>query len=355
MNETSYGIDSHKLIYHVGRVDKWLKGGNVYPIYIEAAPAGHCNQRCIFCGLDYVDRAPKLISLACWNRFIKEAGRKGLKSVLFSGEGEPLLNKDISEMVRNTKASGVDAAIASNGTLLTPEISKSCLRHLTWLRISLDAGSPKVYSRIHQVNAKQFDLVVSNVKKAVEIKRKNNYAVTIGVQFLLLKENLKDIGKALDIARRIGVDYFSVKPYSKHPLSVNEAGTQVDYSKLIRLKDSLSSYNTERLKVIVRIGAMKRKLIKKPYGRCLGLPFWAYIDSLGDVYPCSTFLKIKRYCLGNICKEGFGSIWEGKKRREVMARFEKMDATRCRELCRLDEINIYLWKLKHPPAHVNYI
>lgn len=100
---------------------------------------------------------------------------------------------------------------------------------------------------------------------------------------------------------------------------------------------------------------MLRKLKEKPYRRCLGLPFWMYIDSYGDVYPCSTFLGQKEYCMGNICHQSLSQIWNGKQREKIMRKLGRMDARKCRELCRLDEINIYLWNLKHPPPHINFI
>ena len=47
-------IDSHKLMFHVDTVNKWLKGEKFYPIYVEVGPSGACNHRCIFCALDYL-------------------------------------------------------------------------------------------------------------------------------------------------------------------------------------------------------------------------------------------------------------------------------------------------------------
>jgi hypothetical protein len=34
---------------------------------------------------------------------------------------------------------------------------------------------------------------------------------------------------------------------------------------------------------------------------------------------------------------------------------KKLDVSRCRVNCRMDEINRYLWDLKSPPEHVNFI
>jgi GTP 3',8-cyclase len=355
MSGSGYGIDSHKLHYHVDRVNDWLKGKDIYPIYMEVAPAGGCNQRCIFCGLDYTSHRAQFLETATWRKFIKEAASRGLKSVLLSGEGEPLLHPEISEFPLSAAKEGVDVAIATNGSLMTKDISEKVLPYLSWLRVSVDAATEKTYSLVHGVRGGHFRTVVKNLDQAVRIKKKNGYKVTIGAQFLLLNENIKDVKKAAIIAREAGLDYFSVKPYSKHPLSVNEAGTEVDYEGLLKLEGKLKGLSNNDFSVIFRKSAIKRKLSEKPYEKCLGLPFWAYISSWGDVYPCSTFLGLKKYCLGNITRHGFREIWEGGRRESVMKVLNKMDARKCRELCRLDEINAYLWKLKNPPAHVNFI
>jgi hypothetical protein len=60
--------------------------------------------------------------------------------------------------------------------------------------------------------------------------------------------------------------------------------------------------------------------------------------------------------LGNIYKNTFKQIWESEKHKKLL-RFanEKLDSGKCRVNCRMDEVNRYLWELKHPPAHVNFI
>lgn len=56
-----YRIDSHKLIYHVSRVNDWLNGKLIYPIYMEISPIGSCNHRCIFCAYDFIGNPTKAI------------------------------------------------------------------------------------------------------------------------------------------------------------------------------------------------------------------------------------------------------------------------------------------------------
>jgi molybdenum cofactor biosynthesis enzyme MoaA len=97
-----FGIDSHKLVYHPTRLSDWLKGEDIYPIYIEVSPIGACNHRCTFCALDYMEYTPHFIEKELLKERLSEMGRLGVKSIMFAGEGEPLLYKDIGEIINHT-------------------------------------------------------------------------------------------------------------------------------------------------------------------------------------------------------------------------------------------------------------
>ena len=122
-----FRIDSHKLMYHVDRVNDWLSGGNIYPIYMEVSPIGACNHRCTYCGLDYMEYQPRYLDPAILKARLTEMGSLGLKSIMYAGEGEPFLHKDITNIINHTKASGIDVAITSNGVLFTKKIIEAAL------------------------------------------------------------------------------------------------------------------------------------------------------------------------------------------------------------------------------------
>ena len=94
-----YRIDSHKLIYHVDRVHDWMKGKDIVPIYMEISPCGSCNHRCIFCALDYLGYDPVFLRTDVLKKFIFDISRSGVKSLMYAGEGEPLLHKDIVSLI----------------------------------------------------------------------------------------------------------------------------------------------------------------------------------------------------------------------------------------------------------------
>lgn len=351
-----YRIDGHKLSFHVQRVSDWLKGKIVCPIYLEIAPSGGCNHRCIFCAVDYLEYKPVFLDTEVLLQMIRQAAGLGVKSVMYAGEGEPLLHKDIDVIIYQTKRSGIDVSMTTNGVLLKKEVSRSILKDLSWIRVSLNAGTAKTYAKVHSSKEEDFGTVLDNLAEAVYVKRKYGLKVTIGAQLLLLPQNA---GEAVLLARKlrnIGLDYFSVKPYSQHPLSKARIDRRFKYDDQLGLVNEFSKVSRGGFSVIFRDETMRRLNTDKDYRRCLGLPFWAYIDAKGDVYACSAFLGKKDFCYGNIYRSDFKSIINGRRRSGIIKRMEsRQDVAKCRQACRLDKINSYLWELKHPGPHINFI
>lgn len=347
-------MDSHKLIYHPQAVADWLRVGDIYPVEIEISPSGACNHRCIFCAVDYVGYQPDFLQKDVILRDIGFLSQHGLKSVICSGEGEPLLNKDLPDIVNSIKGMGVDVAMSSNAVLLTEEVVRECLGTFTWVRFSVASTEPELYRRIHRGRQQDMELVLKNIGYAVQYKREHDLATTLGVQCLLIKDNLPQVVEQAKILRELGVDYFTVKPYSQHLHSKNHI--EVDYTDLQALEQELKACSTESFKVYFRANAMQKMHRGKTYRECLGLPFMTHIDAKGNVWPCIGHLGAEGMSYGNIYECNFEAIWQGTQRQAVMNKINNADLDKiCRDACRLDEINKYLDELKHPGAHVNFI
>ena len=352
-----YGIDSHKLVFHPERVADWLKGENIYPIYIESSPSGICNHRCTFCGLDFMEYQRRFLDTGIFKERLTELGQLGLKSMMFGGEGEPLLHRDMADIAEHTKASGIDVAFTTNAVLLNEARAERILPVTEWIKVSLNAGTAGTYSKIHRTKESDFDTVIRNMERAAGIKRKKGYGCTLGIQILLLPENKDEVLTLARAARDIGMDYLVVKPYSQHPQSKTMDYGSVSYADMSELADELDSLNTTEFSAIFREKAMSKwDEGEKEYEHCIALPFWSYIDAGGNVWGCSVFIEDERFYYGNIHENSFREIWEGERRRESLRWvLEELDAGKCRVNCRMDEINTYLWKLKHKPLHMNFI
>lgn len=347
-------MDSHKLIYHPDVVARWMKGENIYPIELEVGLTNACNHRCIFCAVDYTGYQPDRIDSGLFIRNLEELAPRGVKSIIYAGEGEPLLHKEAPDIINRTKKLGIDAAMSTNGVLLTPETSRECLKSLTWIRFSVAGITDKTYNSIQRGRQGDLAKVLFHMEEAVKVKKERKLSTTLGVQLLLLPDNKNEVVQMGKELKRIGVDYFTVKPFSQHPQSRNIL--QVDYREMMALEKEVTQLQTEEFKVYFRTYSMQKLFCKRSYKQCFALPFMVYIDAKGNLWPCIVFMGKEELKYGNLNEESFVDIWEGEHRKKIIAHFMQMDLEKnCRELCRLDEMNKYLDELKHPGGHVNFI
>lgn len=347
-------IDSHKLIYHPDVVARWMKGENIYPIEVEISPSGACNHRCVFCAVDYIGYQPDFLEKDIILRDIVQMSKKGLKSVICSGEGEPLLNKDMPEIANGIKACGVDVAMSTNGALFTKEKAGDCLEAFTWIRFSVASLEEDSYDKIQRGKPGDLAKVKINLAEAVRVKRDRRLRTTLGVQCLLLPDNMHQLPDMAKQLREIGVDYLTIKPYSQHLHSENTF--QIDYDAMLALEQEVRQFATEDFSVYFRVNAMKKMHHEKCYPKCYGLPFMTHIDARGNVWPCVAHIGTEEFCYGNIYQNTFEEIWQGDKRKKIIQKLDALDINKvCREACRLDEMNKYLDVLKHPGGHVNFI
>lgn len=363
-----YAIDSHKLIYHPQRVarfldagDDWEKAKSVYPLYVEISPVGACNHRCTFCAVDYIGYKPLRLELGLAERALAEMGRQGVKSVMFAGEGEPMLHTEVDRMVVAAVCAGIDTGMTTNASVLSDAFVERALPVMSWIKASINAGTAQTYARIHRTKEQDFDNVLANLRRLVEARRQGGHACVLGAQILLLPENAHEVEMLARICRDdIGLDYLVVKPYSQHAFSLNRVYAGVDYRGYAELPLRLAALNSERFEVVYRENTMKKhdQGDKLRYQRCHATPFfWAYVMASGAVYGCSAYLLDARFDYGNLQEASFKEIWEGERRRESFRYVRKeLDIHECRLNCRMDEANRYLDKLlMQNVPHINFI
>ncbi|MBN2211248.1 MAG: radical SAM protein [Sedimentisphaerales bacterium] len=352
-----FRIDGHKLIYHVERVYKWLQDALIYPIYMEISPTSRCNHRCLFCALDYLGYPNRTLETAMLKERLTEIAHLGVKSIMFAGEGEPFLHPDMADIICHSHRVGLDVALTTNGVLLKPDIAEKILPATTWIKVSIAAGTPENYAYIHQTQPRDFDRVIENMTTVANLRRKTNAKCALGMQLLLLPDNYDTVCDLARIARETGMDYLVVKPYSHNPLSKTQRYKDIKYNDYIYLDEELKTFNNKDFNVIFRLDTMQRwDHGDHAYNRCQALPFWSYLDAAGNIWGCSTHMNDNRFCYGNLYADTFQAIWVGPKRKASLQWVrDNLDISQCRVNCRMDKINQYLWELKHPPQHVNFI
>ena len=362
-----FHIDSHKLVYHprwvanyLDRHQQWPAAAEVVPLYVEMSPVGACNHRCTFCAVDYIGYQTRSIAEDVLCRTLADMGALGVKSVMFAGEGEPLLYKPINAAVAAARQAGIDVAFTTNGVPITTRFIDQSLPLTAWIKISLNAGTAATYAAIHRTQEKDFGRVLDNLRACVAAKREKNLKCIIGAQCLLLPENSGEMVALAELCRDIGLDYLVVKPYSQHRFSLTHQYEGIDYAPYAAMESALAGISGNGFQVIFRGQTLRKygESMESRYPTCLATPFaWAYVMADGAVYSCSAYLNDPRFRLGDINQQSFSEIWRSPARQANyhLVR-DALDIRECRRNCRMDEVNRYLDAMvRGTVEHVNFI
>ncbi|WP_010681171.1 radical SAM/SPASM domain-containing protein [Acetivibrio cellulolyticus] len=356
-----YLMGSNKMLWHLDRVNDWVQGKRIAPIHIDVGLSKGCNIHCEYCfgslqGNHYKGGKDSYFQKEALLRYVKDAGEIGVRSMAFIGEGEPLLNPHVYEAIVLGKKSGVDISLGTNGILYdTGEAGVEALKHLTWIRFNISAASFEAYKRIHR--SSDFEKVIEKIKFCVGVKRKYQLQTTVGLQMVLTPSNVDQVVPLAKLGEELGVDYLVVKQCSdtkESNLGIYEKlSSYKNFESILREAESISS---EKYDVIIKWQHITNEG-QRCYETCLGTPFLLYSSGDGKLYPCGMFFEYKEneYCMGDLTKNSFKEIIESEKYWDVVEKIKQIDVKGCYSNCKTHSINEFLWKVSHPPKHVNFV
>ncbi|MEO5365747.1 MAG: radical SAM protein [Magnetococcus sp. WYHC-3] len=360
-----FRLDGHKMMYHLDRIAQWQRGERFAPIHIDMGLTKFCNTACLYCYAVIQNMTKgQMIQRDALLAYIRDCGRLGVKSIGFIGDGEPTLNPAVYDAAVLAREVGVETSMATNGLLLDMDRAEDLLRSMTWIRFNLSAGTPEGFRRVHQSKAENFPLLVEKIRALVAIRQRIGSRCTLGLQMVLIPECFDEVMAEARLALDLGVDYFVIKQCSDS--EYRELG--IDYSEYQRVlgtlkeAEALSTPQTlikakwDKIQVVGAETPLYKDGYRK-YDQCYGTPFLVQISGNGDVYPCGPFFNKKRFHIGNLHDGNFHDLVMSERywavHRDVS---EAVDVHKdCAIGCRQDYINKFLWDLRNPPEHVNFV
>ena len=188
--------DGLRVFQHRWRAIKFLtgRGSEVSPITIDTWPSLSCNARCPLCpyklsgARDEVDRSD-VLSLMDENlasEVLSGAAGFGVRSVILTGGGDPLLHPGVVNIARTARRVGLQWAMFTNGLRLDARLAEALLQERpTFLRVSLDAGTAEEHARVYALPESAFHEIVHNVVTAGVCARRHGLR-SVGMSFTLL-------------------------------------------------------------------------------------------------------------------------------------------------------------------------
>ncbi len=333
-------INSNKLQNHLKVLNYWREGKIVHPITVEIHPAGGCNHRCYYCSAAQYHNT-KTMTKKQLKITIDRLRWMGVKGLIYSGGGEPLVNKFTSESILYAVDSGLEIGFITNGALINKEIAEILLKKCVWIRVSFDAAKRKTFMKIRGVD--DYDKVLRNIKLLLKTKKRLNVKTIIGVQAVINKYNVKEIVDFYNLwhGDLKMIDYIQIRP-------MELTKKALPYAK--ETMTQLRSLPKNDCRLIIsdkfKIATMK----KYP---CLGYQFIGAVDVDGDMYLCCHTIGYEYARYGNVFKD---EDWKrnrwARRRRKA---FENIDYKNCPYSCRGSGINCYLNRIKDLHPHLNFL
>jgi len=354
MRIKSGGLDGlHNIFHNLSSLYFWKEGVKTPPLHVELSPTDICNQNCFYCYAK--DRRDNGITLSedLLNKVIKELARNGVKCCEFQGGGEPLINKYVPNAIELGRKLGMHICLVTNGVLLTYDILEKIEPCLSYMRISSVAHNEEFYSRLHCSDKTHFYTVMHNLKDAVKIRDRDNLNIIIVTTYIIFDFNIKYMVETAKMLKDIGVNIFVIKPF----VTLDHTFIANPFHKLYEDKFSeTKSLENDNFRVYLNSHQLDLFLsgsLVKNYNKCYGVEFEVYIDENGKVYPCSFYRQKEKYCLGDLTKETFDSIWFSDRRDKILSKFySEINLKECSKFCcKQHSINEILYDIKNPPLH----
>lgn len=192
-------------------------------------------------------------------RSLELMAKKGLKSVIVIGGGEPTVYPQFQEAMSFMKSLGLQVAVVSNGSgnHKIADIA-TALDENDWVRLSLDAGSNELFQAMHHPRvAVTLDQICAWVPKIKAINARFKFGFSFVVTWkqsaindTAIIENIPEMSLAAKRARDYGFDYIAFKPFLTR--------AEANHAEVVDLQDSDRHFDEVLASIDEQVAQAKR-------------------------------------------------------------------------------------------------
>jgi len=279
-----------------------------------------CNLKCIHCRACPVEqRSPDDLTTEEGRRLIEQIASFSKPVLVLSG-GEPLVRPDIFEFAAHASSLGLRVALATNGTLVTPEVARKAMdAGVQRVSISIDGPDASLHDSFRRVPG-CFEAAWRGAEtfKAAGMPFQINTTVT--------RHNIASLPEILDLAVERGAAalhlFLLVPAGCGKEIADEEMIAPDEYERVLhwlydRSKDSKIALKATCAPHYFRVMRQRARAEGAPITAethgfeamtkgCLAGSAVCFVSHAGEVYPCG-YLPVSA---GNVRKQHFREIWE---------------------------------------------
>jgi hypothetical protein len=252
--------------------------------------------------------------------------------------------------------------VVSNGSRLR-DCAETLAGHTAYIRVSIDGPTPESHQRVHRSN--DFDDIVRGVADLVAARKERRQPI-IGLSFAVDTDGVALAREAIALGESLRVDYVLLRPPFFEEVG-REPTMTVSQARQVRARLSqLACAYSGPLEVLIgnwvgdaeqdserpgKLAANGRGDIREMAGipiehrtgRCLASPLLAVVTADGTLYGCCNLRALPAWAMGRLDYAngvGFSELWNGRQRRELLARMHRTECLRhcTHPLARCNEI-----------------
>ena len=274
------------------------------PLSMYVEPTRLCNFKCFYCmhgtrgikdgQLAQSGFAIKNMDMSLYEKLVREIMSFPAvpKRVCFSGLGEPLMNKNLPEMIKMLRDAGFTGRIdvISNGSLLVPELSDALIAAgISRIQISVQGLTDEKYREVSGVDV-QIQQLIENIKYFYHHKKEATIYVKIIDSILESEEDKKIFFEMFEsICDMIYVEHLVVMQQQ-----MGDHGGRVDSTKNL-----------------MGVSVAPREV-------CGVMFYFLQVNIDGETFPCSTPGLPQALSMGCMKEQTLQDIWNGKIRNSML-------------------------------------
>lgn len=270
--------------------------------------------------------------------FLEELSELGTRLLILSG-GEPMLRKDIFDIIRKAKKEQLEVQMITNGTLITKTSAEKLIKsELDTITFSVDAPASGPHDAIRGVEG-AWKKAIEGMRHISHAKQKHgNRKLRVSLFFLVTSTNYQLIDKMVALRPQLGYDEIHfIPPIPKTTsardilLSKNDLkDLQTNYLPSIKATMKDLDLSLSPLSTLISLCRNRESTFAGKYalaGRKEILCFqpWqmATVDPFGNIYPCCHactlqnlsedlthgFWGTEDFNMGNLRSKTFEEIW----------------------------------------------
>lgn len=261
-----------------------------------------CNLNCIHCGVSANQRKYKEVSFSDFENIIPALKDIGVEYITLSG-GEPLLRKDILDIINLLKTNNFKVGMVTNATYINKLKNLKPENIPDALSISID-GLEKNHSEIRK-NNNNFNQTIEGIKTTKQLGVK-----IVSIPTCVYPNNIQDLDQLRDTIFAQGADQWILRPVSPSGRADGKLEYEMSYTQikdlLIYVKENIEKgYEVTVGSDLGYLGSLDSYIYLSPYFSSIG---WNSMSMLpnGDIKGFDEeHLPIE----GNIFNDNLKDIW----------------------------------------------